>query len=175
MWTATNLRRPWPAGLGRLPLPRVYGDACLSSQRPPRTFLNDVHRCCVSQNLDPVLYFSSFLDGRPRSEWADREEVWAQTDNTLTWSKLINEFVAYVGVDPLDRRDCAFRELFSDALHQRPTESVRDFTQRFTSALARLPPDSLDEAARIATYISHLRHQYQVFSTTIAVSVAHPS
>jgi hypothetical protein len=56
-------------------------------------------------------------------------------------------------------RDRAFRELFSDALPQRPTESVRDFMQRFPSALARLPPDSLDEAARIAAYVSHLYHQ----------------
>jgi hypothetical protein len=46
------------AGLSRLPLPRVYGAACLSSQRPPRTILNDVHRYCVSQNLDPVISFS---------------------------------------------------------------------------------------------------------------------
>jgi hypothetical protein len=27
------------AGSGRVPLPRVYGDACLASQRPPRAFL----------------------------------------------------------------------------------------------------------------------------------------
>jgi hypothetical protein len=124
---------------------------------------------------DPVLSFSSFLDGRPRSEWADREEVWAQTGNTLTWSKLINEFVAYVVVDLLDRRDGAFRELFSDALHQWSTESVHDFTQRFTSALARLPPDSLDEAARIAAYISHLGTSISFFPTAITVSVACPS
>jgi hypothetical protein len=72
------------ASSGKLPSPRMYGDSCLTTHRPPHTFLADVRRYCISAGLDPVHPFSSFLDGTVRVAWADREELWATDGTTIT-------------------------------------------------------------------------------------------
>jgi hypothetical protein len=145
---------------GRVPMPDKYTKKCQESQRPPITFLDDVLRYTEAAGFDPVAHFSSFLEGEVRQDWADIEEVWRKDGTVVTWEMLSEQFIKYVGVDPLERRDQAYEALFTEALHQQPDEPVRTYTQRFTTVLARLPSNALSETARCHAYVAHLLPQY---------------
>jgi hypothetical protein len=82
--------------------------------------LDDALRYNEASGFDPVAHFSSFLEGEIRQDWADIEEVWRKDGTVVTWEMLSEQFIEYVGVDPLERRDQAYEALFTEALHQQP-------------------------------------------------------
>jgi hypothetical protein len=44
-----------------------------------------VQRNCAAVGLDPVLSFLSFVEGKVRQDWAEREELWRQDGRQVTW------------------------------------------------------------------------------------------